>query len=112
MITAVALPSTPLALDAYVTDWLDLLLRWLHVVAAIAWIGALVADLVVNKPLGLSPRHVEFKRAYLFDVNPVGVGAMAIASSLVTCSTWSINERSRMSGTNPAPIPWILCGAG
>jgi uncharacterized membrane protein len=29
----------PLALDAYVTDWLDLLLRWLHVIAAIAWVG-------------------------------------------------------------------------
>ncbi len=28
-----------LALDAYWRDWLDLLLRWLHVIAAIAWIG-------------------------------------------------------------------------
>jgi uncharacterized membrane protein len=26
-------------LDAYVWDWADLLLRWLHVVAAIVWIG-------------------------------------------------------------------------
>ena len=49
---------------------------------AIAWIGALVADLVVNKPLGLSPERIEFKRAYLYDVNPVGVGAMLIASAL------------------------------
>ena len=43
---------------------------------AAAWVGALVADLVVNKPLGLSPAHIEFKRAHLYDVNPVGVGAM------------------------------------
>jgi len=28
-----------LALDPYVRDWADLLLRWLHVIAAIAWIG-------------------------------------------------------------------------
>jgi uncharacterized membrane protein len=28
-----------LALDPYVTDWLNLLARWLHVVAAIVWIG-------------------------------------------------------------------------
>ncbi|HTN88277.1 MAG TPA: response regulator, partial [Sorangium sp.] len=52
---------------------------------AIAWIGAIVADLVVNKPLGLSPRFIEFKRAHLYDVNPVGVGAMgagAVASTL------------------------------
>lgn len=47
---------------------------------AIAWVGALVADLVVNKPLGLSPPYIEFKRAHLYDVNPVGVGSMIIAS--------------------------------
>jgi uncharacterized membrane protein len=27
-------------LDPYVTDWLNLLLRWLHVIAAMAWVGA------------------------------------------------------------------------
>ncbi|SOE52162.1 Two-component hybrid sensor and regulator [plant metagenome] len=46
---------------------------------AVAWIGALVADLVLNKPLGLSPATIEFRRAYLYDVNPVGVGGMLIA---------------------------------
>lgn len=49
---------------------------------AIAWIMAVVADLVINKPLGLSPPGIEFKRAHLYDVNPVGVGAMALASVL------------------------------
>jgi uncharacterized membrane protein len=29
-----------LALDAYTTDWLNLLGRWLHVIAAIVWIGS------------------------------------------------------------------------
>lgn len=43
---------------------------------ALAWIGALTADLVVNKPLGLSPRGIEFRRAHLYDINPVGMGAM------------------------------------
>ena len=47
---------------------------------AIAWIGALVADLVINKPLGLSPPYVEFKRAYLPDLNPVGVISTLCAS--------------------------------
>jgi signal transduction histidine kinase/CheY-like chemotaxis protein/purine-cytosine permease-like protein len=46
---------------------------------AVAWIGALVADLVINKPLGLSPRGIEFRRAHLYDVNPVGVGAMLVS---------------------------------
>lgn len=49
---------------------------------AIAWIGALVADLVINKPLGWSPKHIEFKRAYLYDINPVGLGAMLVAAVL------------------------------
>ncbi len=47
---------------------------------AIAWIGAIFADLVVLKPLGISPANIEFKRAHLYNVNPVGCGAMAIAS--------------------------------
>jgi purine-cytosine permease-like protein len=47
---------------------------------AISWIMAVVADLVVNKPLGLSPKGIEFKRAHLYDINPVGVGAMGAAS--------------------------------
>lgn len=47
---------------------------------AIAWIAAMVADLTINKPLGLSPPMVEFKRAHLFNINPVGVFSMLIAS--------------------------------
>ncbi|MCW5234492.1 hybrid sensor histidine kinase/response regulator [Verminephrobacter eiseniae] len=49
---------------------------------AIAWIMSVVADLVINKPLGLSPKGIEFKRAHLYDINPVGVGAMALAGGL------------------------------
>ncbi|MCK5354633.1 MAG: PAS domain S-box protein, partial [Methyloprofundus sp.] len=49
---------------------------------AIAWIGAVVADLVINKPLKLSPPMVEFKRAHLFNFNPVGFVSMVAASLL------------------------------
>lgn len=48
-------------------------------IIALSWIGSMVADLVINKPLGLSPSHIEFKRAHLYDINPVGVGAMLIS---------------------------------
>jgi len=49
---------------------------------AIAWIGAVVADLIIIKPLlKLSPSYVEFKRANLYPINPVGFGAMVIAST-------------------------------
>jgi len=46
---------------------------------AAGWIGALAGDLAISKPLGLSPKGIEFKRAHLYDINPVGVGAMAIS---------------------------------
>jgi signal transduction histidine kinase/CheY-like chemotaxis protein len=54
----------------------------LYANVAVAWIGAVTADLVINKPLGLSPKGVEFKRAHLYDINPVGVGAMAASLAL------------------------------
>ncbi|GAA5174260.1 ATP-binding protein [Niveibacterium umoris] len=54
---------------------------------AISWMMAVVADLVINKPLGLSPKSIEFKRSHLYDINPVGVGTMAIASAL-SISAW------------------------
>jgi signal transduction histidine kinase/CheY-like chemotaxis protein len=58
---------------------------------AAGWIGALTADLVINKPLGLSPRYIEFKRAHLYDVNPVGIGALlasVVLSSLAFLGTF------------------------
>jgi uncharacterized membrane protein len=30
----------PLALDSYATEWLNLLTRWLHLIAGIVWIGS------------------------------------------------------------------------
>ncbi|WP_417529444.1 purine-cytosine permease family protein, partial [Marinomonas shanghaiensis] len=49
-------------------------------IAAVSWLGSLSADLLINKPLGLSPNYVEFKRAHLYDINPVGTGSMLIAT--------------------------------
>ncbi|MCG8317443.1 MAG: ATP-binding protein [Pseudomonadales bacterium] len=51
-------------------------------IVALAWVGSIVADLTINKPLGLRPQLMEFKRAHLFDINPVGVGSMLIACIL------------------------------
>ena len=60
-------------------DTLELVLT-VYSNVAIAWIGAIFADLSVLKPVGLSPRVIEFKRAHLYNINPVGCGAMALAS--------------------------------
>src|SRR6202522_3254990 len=51
----------------------------LYSIVAVSWVGALVADLTINKPLGLSPPGIEFRRAHLYDINPVGIGAMLAA---------------------------------
>ncbi|GAA4397531.1 purine-cytosine permease family protein [Tsukamurella soli] len=48
---------------------------------AIAWVGAIVADLVINKGiLKISPPYIEFKRAYLYPINPVGFLSMLAGS--------------------------------
>ncbi|WP_137136233.1 ATP-binding protein [Rhizobium sp. FKY42] len=45
-------------------------------IIAMSWLCTISADLAINKPLGLSPPGIEFKRAHLYDLNPVGLGAM------------------------------------
>ncbi|WP_323814928.1 ATP-binding protein [Cellvibrio sp. NN19] len=62
-------------------------------IVAVAWLGSLVADLIINKPLGLSPKHIEFKRAHLYDINPVGFGSMLIASIVgIVCHSGVLGE--------------------
>ncbi|ODR88577.1 hybrid sensor histidine kinase/response regulator [Sinorhizobium alkalisoli] len=51
-------------------------------IIAMAWLCSISADLFVNKPLGLSPPGIEFKRAHLYDINPVGIGAMGASALL------------------------------
>ncbi|WEK06044.1 MAG: ATP-binding protein [Candidatus Devosia phytovorans] len=62
----------------------------LYSILALAWLSAIVADLVICKPLGLAPKRIEFKRAYLYDINPVGFGAMVIASLLSLCAYFGL----------------------
>lgn len=58
----------------------------LYATVAAAWIGALAAELMISKPLRLSPRGIEFKRAHLYDLNPVGLGAMALSITVAACA--------------------------
>ncbi len=51
-------------------------------IVAMAWLSAISADLFINKPLGLSPPGIEFKRAHLYDINPVGTGSMLLAAGI------------------------------
>jgi signal transduction histidine kinase/CheY-like chemotaxis protein/purine-cytosine permease-like protein len=49
---------------------------------AVSWLGSIAADLVINKTLKLSPPGIEFKRAHLYDINPVGVGSLFLSSAI------------------------------
>ncbi len=51
-------------------------------IIAMAWLCSISADLFVNKPLGLAPPGIEFKRAHLYDINPVGVGSMLLSATI------------------------------
>ncbi len=65
-------------------------------IVAVSWLGSLSADLLINKSLGLSPSYVEFKRAHLYDINPVGVGSMILASIVgVLCYLGTFGEVSQ-----------------
>jgi len=43
------------------------------------WVMAILADITISKPLGLSPKNFLYKRAHTNRFNPVGVGALALA---------------------------------
>lgn len=52
---------------------------------AVSWLCCLSADLLINKPLGLSPDIIEFKRGHLYDINPVGCVSMVVATLVGFC---------------------------
>ncbi|MBB2160506.1 response regulator [Gluconacetobacter sacchari] len=54
----------------------------LYAVLACSWIGAILGDVALCKPLGLSPRLVDFKRALLPDLNIVGLGAWGLGAAV------------------------------
>ncbi|EHS49906.1 integral membrane sensor hybrid histidine kinase [Rhizobium sp. PDO1-076] len=51
-------------------------------IIAMSWLCAISADLFINKRLGLSPPGIEFKRAHLYDINPVGCGTMLLSATV------------------------------
>jgi signal transduction histidine kinase/CheY-like chemotaxis protein len=55
-----------------------------------AWLCSISADLFINKPLGLAPPGIEFKRAHLYDINPVGVGGMTITAALALAAHFGL----------------------
>ncbi|HEY4007880.1 MAG TPA: hypothetical protein VGM60_22250 [Pseudonocardia sp.] len=95
--------QTGLALVLMELDIFDHIVTALAIYAnvGIAWIGAMVADLVINRRLlGIAPEHVEFRRAHLYNINPVGFGSMLVASGVSIAAYFGLVRRSaRRAGT-------------
>ncbi|QNM94818.1 urate hydroxylase PuuD [Chitinimonas koreensis] len=52
-------------MESYLVDWLNLLLRWLHVIAAIAWIGESIYFVMLDNSLH-PPKNEEKKKLGMF----------------------------------------------
>lgn len=52
----------------------------IYSVLVLSWLSSVSADLLINKPLKLSPPIIEFKRSKLYDINPVGTVSMFVSS--------------------------------
>jgi purine-cytosine permease-like protein len=59
-------------------------------IVAMAWLCTISADLFINKPLGLAPPGIEFKRAHLYDINPVGLGAMTLSATIALIAHFGV----------------------
>lgn len=59
-------------------------------IVAMSWLCTVSADLFVNKPLGLAPPGIEFKRAHLHDVNPVGLGTLVASGGLALAAHFGL----------------------
>ncbi|MGF0540315.1 hybrid sensor histidine kinase/response regulator [Agrobacterium sp. ES01] len=59
-------------------------------IIAMAWLSTISADLCINKPLGLAPPGIEFKRAHLYDINPVGCGTMVLSAAIALAAHFGL----------------------
>lgn len=65
-------------------------------IVAISWLSCIAADLSINVSCGLRPQQVEFKRAYLYDINPVGTVSMMLATMIgILCYLGYMGDTAR-----------------
>jgi signal transduction histidine kinase/CheY-like chemotaxis protein len=83
----------------------------MYSIIAVAWVGALSADLLINKPFGLSPKGIEFRRAYLYDINPVGIGSLVIAVVAAALSYAGIFGEAIKALSSYVALAFAFCSA-
>ena len=79
-------------MDAYIVDWLNLLVRWLHLVAGVAWIGASFYFVMLDNSLSPPSRPEDSKRGVFGELWAVHGGGF-------------YNSRKFLTGPRGEPLP-------
>jgi uncharacterized membrane protein len=71
-------------MEAYVVDWLNLLVRWLHLIAGIAWIGASFYFVMLDSSLVPPARPEDAKRGVFGELWAVHGGGFYVSQKFPT----------------------------
>ena len=70
-------------MEAYVLDWLNLLIRWLHLIAGVAWIGASFYFVMLDNSLSPPARGDDAKRGVFGELWAVHGGGFYISQKFL-----------------------------
>src|SRR5207302_455869 len=81
-----AWPDTtcPPDMEAYLLDWANLLVRWLHLIAGIAWIGASFYFVMLDNSLTTPARPDDAKRGVFGELWAVHGGGFYVSQKFLT----------------------------
>ena len=71
-------------MEAYVLDWLNLLVRWLHLIAGVAWIGASFYFVMLDNSLAPPNRPDDAKRGVFGELWAVHGGGFYVSQKFLT----------------------------
>ena len=71
-------------MDAYLLDWLNLLLRWLHLIAGIAWIGASFYFVMLDNSLSAPKKTMDLERGVFGELWAVHGGGFYVSQKFLT----------------------------
>ena len=71
-------------MEAYALDWLNLLVRWLHLIAGIAWIGASFYFVMLDNSLSAPARADDAKRGVSGELWAVHGGGFYVSQKFPT----------------------------
>jgi uncharacterized membrane protein len=71
-------------MEAYILDWLSLLVRWLHLIAGVAWIGASFYFVMLDNSLASPSRAEDAKRGVFGELWAVHGGGFYVSQKFLT----------------------------